>query len=69
MLEQYGTMTYMKYGLYLPLQVLKSDNGYYIGTLSEDLEITCRESVCDYTYKKDAEDALRNKTFIQCEDW
>ena len=48
----------------LPLQVLQSARGHYIGTFSEEGPVS-RESVEYWDQRKDAETALANGTWTQ----
>ena len=51
-------------GEHLPLQVMRSNAGHYIGTSQNGLPYT-RESVEYYSAQSDAEDALRDGVWTQ----
>ncbi|ECG8633443.1 hypothetical protein FNN91_21010 [Salmonella enterica subsp. salamae] len=53
-------------GLSLPLQVLSSGAGYYIGTQNEDGPVS-RESVEYFSTQSQAENALKQGTWSQRE--
>ena len=61
----YLARTYLN--LRLPLQVLRSQAGYYIGT-ADDEGPCSRESLEYYSSKEVAEYALKNNTFTQKEE-
>lgn len=56
-----------RFGFKLPLQVLRSTNGFYIGTENDNGPVS-RESVEYWTSLKDAAEALKNGTFTQREN-
>jgi len=53
-----------RFGFNLPLQVLRSANGYYIGTANDDGPVS-RESVEYWDSLQAAADALKNKRWTQ----
>ena len=60
----YGTIALQFCGLTLPLEVLKSGAGFYIGT-STDEGPCSRESVEYWVHHSEAHDALKNHTWTQ----
>ncbi len=63
----YGKLALEWCGERLPLQVLKSGAGFYIGTGAEDGEPVSRESRDYYKTFQLAADALQNGTWTQME--
>lgn len=59
-----GVLALATCGLRLPLQVLKSAAGYYIGTADEEGPVS-RESVEYFRTPSDASTALANSTWTQ----
>ncbi len=53
-----------RFGFNLPLQVLRSANGYYIGTANDDGPVS-RESVEYWDSLQAAADALKNQRWTQ----
>ena len=53
-----------RFGFNLPLQVLRSANGYYIGTANDEGPVS-RESVEYWDSLQSASDALRNQHWTQ----
>lgn len=53
-----------RFGFNLPLQVLRSANGYYIGTANDDGPVS-RESVEYWGSLQAAADALKNQRWTQ----
>ena len=64
MTEKFGKLALEYCGRKLPLQVMKSQAGYYIGTCSDDGPCS-RESVEYYRKEGDASTALANSTWTQ----
>ncbi|EIU1666873.1 MULTISPECIES: hypothetical protein [Pseudomonas] len=63
---QYGKLALAHLRLELPLQVLMSNAGFYIGTLDEEGPAS-RESVEYYPSRELAQQALDNGTWTQLE--
>ncbi|HHX0964225.1 TPA: hypothetical protein ACU6G2_003256 [Pseudomonas aeruginosa] len=63
---QYGKRALAHLRLELPLQVLMSNAGFYIGTLDEEGPVS-RESVEYYSSRELAQQALDNGTWTQLE--
>ncbi|MCO2079432.1 hypothetical protein IPC264_20030 [Pseudomonas aeruginosa] len=61
---QYGKLALAHLGLELPLQVLMSNAGFYIGTIDEEGPVS-RESAEYYPSRKLAQQALDNGTWSQ----
>ncbi len=53
-----------RFGFNLPIQVLRSANGYYIGTANDDGPVS-RESVEYWDSLQAAADALKNQRWTQ----
>lgn len=66
-LPSYGLLA-ISVGMKLPLQVLQSRAGFYIGTFSPDLGPVSRESVEYYVNRHLAEQALASGNWTQRDD-
>jgi len=64
--RQYGQLAHQVCGKLLPLEVLKSGAGYYIGT-TEDFCPCTRESRAYFRHAAQAEEALRSGSWVQKE--
>jgi hypothetical protein len=62
---QYGRLAWEYCQLRLPLQVLRSAAGYYLGTFSEDEGPVSRESDCYWDTQEEAEAALESGVWPQ----
>lgn len=62
--EQFGVLALI-YGRRLPLQVCRSQTGFYLGTLTEEGLPNSRESVEYWPQRPQAEAALARGTFTQ----
>lgn len=63
-----GQLAYCELGLILPVQVLRSAAGYYLGTLNEYDLPASRESVEYYNTQGQAERALASGNWTQRND-
>lgn len=61
--DTHGHLAYVYCGLLLPLQVLRSNAGYYIGTINEGMP--CSRESTYYPTEELAQSALTNHSFIQ----
>lgn len=62
--KRYGELA-KQHGYNLELQVLKSNAGYYIGTMEDSGMPVSRESIEYFDTQTEAFSALRNNTFTQ----
>lgn len=63
-----GQLAYRELGLILPVQVLRSAAGYYLGTSNEDDFPVSRESVEYFKTQEQAEQALASGNWTQRPD-
>lgn len=63
-----GQLAYRELGLILPVQVVRSAAGYYLGTSNEDDFPVSRESVEYFKTQEQAEQALASGNWTQRND-